>query len=117
MIERRPRAPVLRLIARLAMAVSASAVKVSFTPSISNSRWYCLTSAFFGSVRIVTSAASSRSVRGGDHGQTADEFGDQAELRQILGLELLEELAHAAGIRVLDLGAEADARAPCRAAR
>jgi hypothetical protein len=40
---------------------SALLVKVSFTSSISNSRWYCLTSAFFGSVRIWISASSSRS--------------------------------------------------------
>jgi methyl-accepting chemotaxis protein len=38
---------------------SASSVKVSSTSSISNSLRYCLTSAFFGSVRILTSAATS----------------------------------------------------------
>ncbi len=57
MIDRKPRAPVLRLMARLAMAESASGVNVSLTPSISNRRWYCLTRAFFGSVRMMISAA------------------------------------------------------------
>ena len=61
MIERRPRAPVLRAIALVATECSASSVKVSFTPSMSNSRRYCLTSAFFGFVRISISAPSSRS--------------------------------------------------------
>ena len=61
MIERRPRAPVRRAIARVATEFSASSVKESFTPSISNSRPYCLISAFFGLVRISISAPSSRS--------------------------------------------------------
>jgi hypothetical protein len=45
-IDRRPRAPVLRSIAFLEIAPSASSAKVRSTISIS--RWYCLTSAFFG---------------------------------------------------------------------
>src|SRR6516225_9956967 len=60
-IERNPRAPVLRSIALRATAPSASSAKVSSMFSISNSRWYCLTSAFFGSVRIFFSEVSSRS--------------------------------------------------------
>ena len=43
------------------MALSAPSVNLSFTPSISNSFWYCLTSAFLGSVRMRTSASSSSS--------------------------------------------------------
>jgi hypothetical protein len=50
-IDRRPRAPVLRSIAFLEIAPSASSAKVRSTSSISNSRWYCLTSAFFGSTK------------------------------------------------------------------
>ena len=46
-----------------------------------------------------------------DHRQTADEFGDQAELQQILRLDLAEDLARAAVVRRLHLGAEADRRA------
>src|SRR6202790_1528488 len=60
-IERRPRAPVLRSIALRATAPSASSANVSSIFSISNRRWYCFTSAFFGSVRIFFSEASSRS--------------------------------------------------------
>src|SRR6266576_2114119 len=61
LIERSPRAPVLRSIAFREIAASASSARVRSTLSISNSRWYCLTSAFFGSVRMRLSAASSRS--------------------------------------------------------
>jgi hypothetical protein len=59
MIERRPRAPVLRFSALLAMARRAEGRISSSTPSIENSFWYCLTSAFLGSVRICTKALSS----------------------------------------------------------
>ena len=62
MIARRPRAPVPRRIAWSATASSASAVNSSSTPSISNSRVYCLTRAFFGSDRIVTNDSLSRFV-------------------------------------------------------
>ena len=61
MIERNPRAPVLRSMARLAIATRASSVNVSLASSSSNKRWYCLTSAFLGLDKIVTSASSSRS--------------------------------------------------------
>ena len=52
MMDRSPRAPVLRSSAFLAMAPIASAATVRWTPSISNSRWYCFTSAFLGWVRM-----------------------------------------------------------------
>ena len=45
------------------MPRSASSISSRRTSSISNSRWYCLTSAFFGLVRMSTSASSSRSSR------------------------------------------------------
>src|SRR5450631_3388366 len=62
-MERSPRAPVLRSIAFRAMAPSASSAKLRSILSISNSRWYCLTSAFFGSTRMRLSVGSSRSSR------------------------------------------------------
>ena len=62
-IDLNPRAPVLRPIALSATAVRASGVKVSLTFSIVKSSWYCLTSAFLGSVRIRTSASVSKSSR------------------------------------------------------
>ena len=53
-MARRPRAPLL-LRERLVRDLRAArpCVNLSFTPSISNSFWYCFTSAFFGCVRIV----------------------------------------------------------------
>ena len=112
MIDRRPRAPVLRAIARLAMALSASSVKVSCVSSSSNSRWYCLTSAFFGCGQDRDQRVLVQILERRDDRQAADEFRDQAELQQVLGLELAEHLAHAAGVVVLDVGAEADGRLP-----
>ena len=86
-------------------------MKESFTPSISNSRPYCLTSAFFGLVRISTSAALVEVLQRRHHRQAADELGDQAEPQQILGLDLAQDRAGAALVRAAHLGAEADARA------
>src|SRR6266478_1892572 len=61
MIERSPRAPVLRSMALRAMAPSASSASVRSIDSISNSRWYCFTSAFLGCVRMSLREGSSRS--------------------------------------------------------
>src|SRR5437868_2611959 len=61
MIERSPRAPVLRSMALRAMAPSASSASVRSIDSISNSRWYCFTSAFLGWVRMSLREGSSRS--------------------------------------------------------
>ena len=55
--------------------------------------WYCLISAFFGSIRIWISAASSSSSSVADDRQAADELGDQAELDQVLGLGLAQQRA------------------------
>ena len=54
---RRARAPVERLMASSAMACRASSVNFRSTPSNSKNLAYCLTRAFFGSVRIWTSAS------------------------------------------------------------
>src|SRR5262245_65192060 len=54
---RRPRAPTLRLMASRATASRASSENFNLTFSYSNSRWYCLTSAFLGRVKISTRAA------------------------------------------------------------
>ena len=58
MIARRPRAPVLRSIAWRAIAWMAASSMTSSTPSMASSFLYCLTRAFFGSVRILTRASS-----------------------------------------------------------
>src|SRR5580704_14448685 len=93
MIERRPRAPVLRSIALRAMAPSASSAKLRSMLSISNSRWYCLTSAVF---------------EGGEHRQPPNELRDQAILQQVLRLDVAEYLAGLAVLRRRHLGAESD---------
>ena len=67
-----------------------------------------MTSAFFGSLRILTSAVDVEVLERRDHRQAADEFGDQAELEQILGLGLAQHLADAALVGRGDMRAEAD---------
>src|SRR5438128_1273780 len=63
-MARRPRAPVPRLIAFWAIALSASFSIVRRTSSSSNSFWYCLDSAFLGSMRMRMSASSSSESSG-----------------------------------------------------
>src|SRR2546422_640968 len=63
-MARRPRAPVPRLSAFCAMALSASFSMLSRTSSSSNSFWYCLVSAFLGSTRMRIRASSSRASSG-----------------------------------------------------
>jgi hypothetical protein len=64
---------------------SASWRNSSSTPSISNSLRNCLLIAFFGSVRIFTSAASSSSSRVATTGRRPTNSGNQAELDQVFG--------------------------------
>ena len=52
-----------------------------------------------------------------DHRQAADEFRDQAELQQILRLDLAQDLAGAALVRAAHVGAEADRGALAALAR
>ena len=52
--------------------------------------WYCLTSAFFGSVTDLHHRVPGQLAQRGDHRQAADQLGDQAEPDQILGLDLAE---------------------------
>ena len=63
MIDRRPRAPVSRSWAFLAIARRALSVNSRSASSIANSCWYCLIRAFFGSVSTRISASSSSGVR------------------------------------------------------
>ncbi|CAD7359530.1 Uncharacterised protein [Staphylococcus schleiferi] len=62
-IERRPRAPVLRSIAFSLIAANASSVNSNETPSNSSIFVYCLTSAFLGCVKIFLSASTSNVSR------------------------------------------------------
>jgi hypothetical protein len=88
---RRARAPVLRAMALWAIACRASSVKVSLAPSNWKSCWYCLTSAFLGSVRICTRASIAQRHERRDDGQSPDELGDDAELDDVLVADLLEQ--------------------------
>jgi hypothetical protein len=53
-------------------------------------------------------SAGRRDPRASRHRQTADEFGDQAELEQILRLGLAQRFTGAAFLRRGDIGAKAD---------
>ena len=88
MMARRPLAPVPRLIACSEIAFIASSVNSSSTPSNSKNFMYCLTSAFFGCVRMSTSAGFVEAVDAGEHRQPADELRDQPVLQQVLGQHL-----------------------------
>ena len=57
MIERSPRAPVLRSMALAAMAFNASGSNSNLVSSRDNNFWYCFTKAFFGSVKIRTKSS------------------------------------------------------------
>ena len=80
----------------------------SSTSSNSNTFWYCLTSAFFGSVRILTSASRSRLRTAPIIGRRPMNSGIIPNLTQVLGQHLGEQLAGVA------LGL---ASAPCRGSR
>ena len=117
MIERRPRAPVLRAIARLATEFSASSVNESLTPSISNRRLILLDQRVLRLGQDLDQRALVEVVQRGDHRQAADELRDQAELQQILGLDLAQDRAGPALVGAAHLGAEADRPSPCRGRR
>src|SRR3954454_13210895 len=112
MMERRPRAPVLRSIALRAMAPSASSAKVRSTLSISNSRWYCFTRAFFGWVRMSFSDGSSRSSSVATTGNRPTNSGISPYFKRVLGLDLAQNFAGATIFRGHYLGAEADRSRP-----
>ena len=52
-----------------------------------------------------------QAVQSGDHRQTAHQLGDNAELQQIMGLDLLQQLPGPALCLTLHNGVEADALA------
>ncbi len=92
-MARRPRAPLLRASASFATAASAPLVNLSFTPSISKSFWYCFTSAFFGLVRMSTSASSFSSWSVATTGRRPMNSGMRPNLSRSSGCTLLEQLA------------------------
>ena len=115
MIERNPRAPVLRSIARLAIAASASSVKFSV-------RVLKLEQALVLFDQRILRLGQDRDQRvfvqvfkRGNHRQATDEFGDQTEFQQIFGLQFHEHLTNALESSSFDIGAKADRRALCHA--
>jgi hypothetical protein len=66
-----------------------------------------LTSAFLGA-QDLHQRLDIEVVERGDHRQTADEFGDQAELEQVFRLRLLQQFAHLALVRIGNVRAEPD---------
>ena len=56
-LDLRASSPIAVLLEPLVFAFKASSVKFYLVSSNSNSRWYCFTRAFLGSVKIVTKAS------------------------------------------------------------
>ena len=108
MIERRPRAPVLRSIAFLAIATSASSVIGELHVLHVEQLLILLDEGVLRLLQDLDQRLGVEILERRDHRQAADEFGDQAELQQILGLALAEHLAGAALVGRGDMGAEAD---------
>ena len=80
-------------------------------------RVYCLTNAFFGSVRICTRSSSVSSSREHDDRNAADEFRNHAELVQVLGQHLGKQLGFGMLLAFGHIVGKADARACPRAVR
>ena len=91
-MERRPRAPSLRVMAWSAMASRAPSSKISSTSSMSKSLANCLVTAFLGWVRMRHQGLPVQGLEGGHHGQAAHQLGDEAELDDVLGLHELQEV-------------------------
>ncbi len=109
MIERRPRAPVSRSIALSAIASSESGAKTSSMSSKSKRRSNCLVERVLGLGQDRDQVLAAELVDRGEHRQPADELRDQAELHQVLGEHLTEQLADLALLLALHRRAEADA--------
>ena len=111
MMERRPRAPVLRWIAllgdrmqRLVGELKGHALHLEQALILLQQSVARLGQDF--NQRVLVQVAQR-----GDHRQPADEFRDQAELQQVLRFDLAQDLAHLAFVGVAHVGAEADRRA------
>ena len=87
MIERRPRAPVLRSIALRAIAFSASSVKVSFDVLHLEQALVLLDQRVLRLGQDLHQRRLVEVFERRDHRQTADEFRDQAELQQVFRLD------------------------------
>ena len=99
MIERRPRAPVLRSIALRAIAPSASSASVRSIRLHLEQPLILLHQCVLGLGENELQRRLVEILECGDDGQSANEFGDQAILQEILGLDLTEDLAGTAILR------------------
>ena len=93
------------------MALSAPSVNLSVTPSSSKSFWYCLTSAFFGWLRMFTSAASSSSSSAVTMGRRPMNSGIIPNLSRSSGSTCLSSSVRLRCFLRLDVRAEAEAAA------
>ena len=117
MIERRPRAPVLRSIAFL--AIEPSGVRMDGQVDVLHVE-QPLVLLDQRVLRLGQDLHQRRLVEvleRREHRQAADEFGDQPELQQILRLDLAEQLAGAPILRRGDLGARSRSRSSARGRR
>ena len=95
MIERRPRAPVLRASALRAIAASADGRISSSTPSMREELLVLLDQRVLRLGEDLHQRVFGQLAQRGDDRQAADQFGDQAELDQVFGLDLAEDLGDA----------------------
>ena len=103
MMERSPRAPVLRSIAFLAMAPSASPDEMEGV-DLTEQPLILLHQRVLGWVRMSLGEALVEILKRRDDRKAADEFRDQAVFKQVLRLDLAEDLALLSILRRDDLG-------------
>ena len=108
MIERSPRAPVLRRIALWAIALQR--LLIQFEPDILHLEQplILLDEGVLGLGQNVDQHRLVEIVEGRHDRQPADEFGNQPEFQQILGFEILQDFSGFALLGPPHLGAEAD---------
>ena len=111
MIERRPRAPVLRWIAFWATALQRVLGEGELHALHLEQPLVLLDQRVLRLGQDLDQRRLVEVLERRDHRQAADELGDQAELQQVLRLDLAQDLAGAALVRAAHLGAEADRRA------
>ena len=117
MIERRPRAPVLRSIAFLAIERQRLVLEGQLDVLHLEQALILLDQRVLRLGEDLDQRRLVEVLERRDHRQAADELGDQAELQQVLRLDLAEHLAGAAVVRRLTRRRRSRSRCPCRAPR
>src|SRR5580704_9823958 len=112
MMERSPRAPVLRSIAFLAMALSASAATVRSTPLHLEQPLILLHQRVLGLGQNELERGLVEILKCRDDWKAADEFRDQAVFEQILRFDFAKNLALLSILGRDDLGAVTDRARP-----